>query len=576
MYTPLHFVVAALLTSSVLVAQEYPQDYFQDPLNIPLILSGTYGELRSNHFHAGIDIKTQGREGIPVIAAADGQVVRVAVSPYGYGNALYVRHPNGYTTVYAHLSSFSNEIAEWVEEQQYKQQSFQVNLFPPSGTFPVTKGEQIALSGNSGGSGGPHLHFEIRDSRTEEPLNPLLFGYHISDSRFPEVRGVYAYPLNDSSHLNQRHQRTELSLRTIRNGQYAFKWTQRGEGEVGFAIDVIDRQDGAWNANGPYRIEQYVNGTKTSEFRAERFAFHESRYLNAHIDYDLYRCCQTKVNRMWLLPGNALRMYDDLQQNGVVQVMADSTYDLEWRIYDVAGNATILKGAIRGEAMNEPAPATLGLRIPHEAQTSNESGNFRWQIPANALYKDEYVVIDESAAIDNGFGPVYRIGSQGIAIHKYMNVILDLSPVPAKYHSKAVVVSLDDDKTNPDSWDGTPVNIAGAPYIKAEVRTLGHFTLMIDSVAPRLQYLSGISRSRQQTIGDEIAFRMTDDLSGIQSYTCEINGEWHLMEYDAKNDRLKVVLSERIPPGDITMTITAVDDRNNVATIDIPFTFSLQ
>ncbi len=575
MFKRSYFIVFTLLTSVTLLAQDYPTDYFQSPLDIPLILSGTYGELRSNHFHAGIDIKTQGREGLPVNAAAAGQVVRIAVSPYGYGNALYIRHPNGYTTVYAHLQSFQEDIAQWVESQQYQQKSFQVNLFPPAELFQVTAGQQIALSGNSGGSGGPHLHFEIRDSRTEEPLNPLLFGYDIADSRFPEVRGVYAYPLGDSSHLNQRHTRTSLSLGTIQNGQYALKWTQRASGQIGFAIDVIDRQDGAWNANGPFRIEQFVNEVKTAEFRAERFAFSESRFLNAHIDYDLYRCCQTKANRMWLLPGNELNMYDDVQGNGILSVYPDSTYDLEWRIHDVAGNTTILTASIQGEELVEPAAPMLGLSLPYDATTTNESGAFRWKITPGVLYQNQRVVMEEHPSLSTGYGPVYQLGTQGIAVHKHFEVALSLKSTPLPYLDKAVIVSLDDDRTNPDSWDGDVISIAGTPFLKSRVRTMGHFTVMLDTIPPTLRYLNGIRNNRQLKAGDVISFKMTDDLSGIRDYRCEINGEWHLMAYDAKNDLLRVVLSDRISEGACTMSITAKDDRNNTTSLDIPFTFSL-
>ncbi|NVK26836.1 MAG: M23 family metallopeptidase [Flavobacteriia bacterium] len=573
---PFARITLIVLIISNFAQAQYPQNYFQSPLDIPLILSGTYGELRSNHFHAGIDIKTQGVEGLNVRATATGEVVRIAVSPYGYGNALYIRHPNGYTTVYAHLQSFNSDIQKWVEEQQYAQKSFDVNLFPPSGTFPVMKGDVIAKSGNSGGSGGPHLHYEIRDSRTEEPINPLLFGYQIDDHRTPEVRGVYAYPLDENSHLNQRHARTELSLRTIRNGEYAFRWTQRGSGKIGFAIDVIDRLDGAWNSNGPFKIEQFVNGKKTNEFRAERFSFAETRYLNAHIDYDLYDCCSKKINRMWILPSNALRMYSGTEQNGVLSVEADSSYNLEWKISDVAGNVTVLKGDIRYEALADSASTNNDISIPHNSVFNLDWGSFYANLGIDVLYETAKVDTSVRSGLDYSYGEVYQLGRSGIPVHKHFRVGLSLLAVPVKYHSKAVVVSLDDNLNNPDSWDGEVLIHNNQPFIEARVRTMGNFTLMVDSVPPTIRILSGIREGQALSTGSVIKLKMTDDLSGIQSYDCYIDGQWHLMSYDAKYDLLKVELSNRIPNGEHEFQVIVRDDRNNKTEVRIPFSYSIR
>lgn len=564
-----------LISSSLSTAQNYPQDYFSNPLDISLILSGTYGELRSNHFHAGIDIKTQGREGLNVRAAAAGDVVRIAVSPYGYGNALYIRHPNGYTTVYAHLQSFNDDIAKYVEEQQYAQKSFQVNLFPPAGQFSVNRGDIIAKSGNSGGSGGPHLHFEIRDSRTEEPLNPLLFGYDIADNRTPEVRGVYVYPIE--GHINQRHERTSLNLTNPRTGEYQFRWTQRAAGKLGFAIDVIDRLDGAWNANGPYKIEQYVNGVKTNEFRAERFSFDETRYLNAHIDYDLYDCCQTRANRMWQLPGNRLRMYRDQQDNGILEVLPDSSYQLEWRISDAAGNTTKLTGSVRYEAHNaEIEDAVYDIELNHHAANSGEFDGFVYNMSNSCLYEDVFIQTQALPETSYGYGPVFQFGRTGIPIQNRYEVMLPLTPVPVRYHSKAVIVSLDDEGNSPDSWDGTPKIHSGSAYISADVRVMGRFTLMVDSVAPSVRVLSGITSGSSLREGAQIRLKMTDDLSGIQSYDCYIDDQWHLMSYDAKNDLLTVELDDRIEAGAHEFFVKVVDDRNNTTELRVPFSYSLR
>lgn len=567
------FIVLVLTIPKTICAQQYPQNDFIKPLDIPIILSGTYGELRSNHFHAGIDIKTNGVEGLRVKAAARGEVVRIAVSPHGYGNALYIRHPNGYTTVYAHLQRFTEHIADWVEKQQYQQKSFQVNLFPPAGTFPVEQGDVIALSGNSGGSGGPHLHFEIRDSRTEEPINPLLFGIEVPDHRHPEIRGVYAYPLTAESHLNQRNGRTSLSTKTLSNGSYAIRWPQRAEGQIGFAIDVIDRLDGAWNSNGPYRIVQYVNDRPVSEFVMERFAFSETRFLNAHIDFNLYECCGNRVNRMWVLPGNNLRAYRQMENSGIITVDSDSSYQLRWEIYDVAGNKTTLTGTVNGESRTATPPAPpSGTLLSFDQPNFGSVGAMRWQMEAGTLYEDITVETEVESPVTNGYGNVYRLGDPGIPVHTHYTLKLPLDEVPAEHFHQAVVVSLDDNN-RPDSWDGTITSGKLERIISARVRTLGRFTVMIDSVPPVLSVRSGIRNGAVLRPGSEIRVKMTDDLSGVDKYECLVDGSWYLMSFDAKNNALAVELKDDIEAGEHTIVIRAEDDRGNETKLEYSFTF---
>ena len=185
----LFFLVLVCIHHTVFTQVSYPKDYFVKPLDIPLILSGTFGELRSNHFHSGLDIKTQQREGLNVYASAEGYVSRIKISHWGYGKALYITHPNGYTTVYGHLKKFSPTIEAYVKRHQYEKEKFQIQLFPKEDELKVTKKQVVALSGNSGGSGGPHLHYEIRDANAR-PTNPMLFGIEIKDTKAPQIRAA--------------------------------------------------------------------------------------------------------------------------------------------------------------------------------------------------------------------------------------------------------------------------------------------------------------------------------------------------------------------------------------------------
>src|SRR5699024_1283539 len=235
--------------------QNLPQDYFQSPLRIPLYLAGNFGELRANHFHSGLDIKTKQRTGLDVLAAADGYVSRIKVSWYGYGRALYIQHPNGYTTVYGHLKDFAPKIRKYIRKQQYAQESYTIQLFPEKGDLPVKQGEVIALSGESGGAGGPHLHFEIRDSQ-QRPMNPLAFGISIKDHRPPAIQGLYVYPSGKLAHVNKSAKRQKLHIRKRKDGTYATK-PIKAYGKLGFGISALDYMDGSANTDGIYEIQTF-------------------------------------------------------------------------------------------------------------------------------------------------------------------------------------------------------------------------------------------------------------------------------------------------------------------------------
>ena len=272
---PLLFLFSLVATAQ---APNVPTDYFDDPLQIPLALAGTFGELRSNHFHSGLDIKTQQREGLPVYAAAEGFVSRINVAHYGYGKALYIQHPNGYTTVYAHLKNFSPRIEEYIKKLQYQKESYEVEVYPTASELPIERGELVASSGNTGGSGGPHLHFEIRDGE-QRPMNPLMFGIDLEDTRAPIVSGVFVYPTGEDAHVNGSAQRQKLRLIPQQDGSFRAEKIEAC-GEIGFGINAVDQLNAAPNHNGVFRIETSANGEKLFQANFERFSFSETRHLN--------------------------------------------------------------------------------------------------------------------------------------------------------------------------------------------------------------------------------------------------------------------------------------------------------
>ena len=272
-------IFSFVLISQLALAQNpYPQDYFRKPLDITMVLSGTFAELRSNHFHSGLDIKTQQREGLKVYAAAHGRVTRIKISHWGYGKALYITHPNGYSTVYAHLQKFSPKIEAYIKKHQYQKESFEIELFPKATDLLIDTNEVVGFSGNTGGSAGPHLHFEIRD-KNQRPMNPMLFGIEVKDSRAPTVLGVYAYPIDDNAHVEFSNNRKKLRLVPQDNGDYKVEKIN-AFGKIGFGVVTYDRQDLAANKNGVSNMQSFYNGSKNFEIDFKRFSFSETKHLN--------------------------------------------------------------------------------------------------------------------------------------------------------------------------------------------------------------------------------------------------------------------------------------------------------
>lgn len=273
-----------LLQAQSIPVKDYPQGYFRNPLNIPIVLAGNFGELRPNHFHSGMDIKTEQRENLPVHAAADGYVSRIGVSHTGFGNVLYITHPNGYTTVYAHLNAFFPALQQYVKKQQYQAESWASDLEIPAGMFPVKKGDFVAWSGNTGGSAGPHLHFEIRNTQTEKPLNPLLFGFDIADTHAPDVSRIAVYDREKSIYEQQP---VTMAVKKA-GGEYvtAQPVIRVNAKKVSLGLNAIDRMN-TGNIYGIYEVTLYQNNQPDIDFQLDNIGYDETRYLNAHIDYKI-------------------------------------------------------------------------------------------------------------------------------------------------------------------------------------------------------------------------------------------------------------------------------------------------
>src|SRR6185437_864131 len=261
----------------------YPRNYFRDPLAIPMNLAANFGELRAEHYHMGLDIRTQHRENLPVFAAADGYVARVSVAPFGFGQAIYIDHPNGYTTVYGHLNHFFPALAAYVHKEQYRHRSWQVYLELPPSLFPVHKGELIAYSGNTGGSQGPHLHFEIRRTAGDVNLNPLLFGLPVPDKTTPTIERLAWYDRSKSVYEQSPHLLAVQRNNIHEDGRFAISASLLSVPvtHVSFAIGAFDTQSGSTNPNGIYEAELFMDERPVIGFQMDRISYDNTRNINA-------------------------------------------------------------------------------------------------------------------------------------------------------------------------------------------------------------------------------------------------------------------------------------------------------
>ncbi len=540
--------------------KDIPTDYFNNPIDIPLILSGNFGELRNNHFHSGLDIKTQQREGIPIYAPADGYVSRIKISLFGYGKALYIKHPNGYSTVYAHLQKYAGAIQDYVKEYQYQKESFTFELFPETNQFSVKKGDLIGYTGNSGSSGGPHLHFEIRDA-SSRPMNPMLFGIEISDSIKPIINSVFAYPLSEDAQINQSQNPVKLRLILQKDGSYKTE-NIIAFGEIGFGISAHDQQNGASNKNGVYKIKTTYNGEERFKVLFEKFSFAETRYLNRYIDYAYFKNNRSRVQKLFRQANNPLSLIKDENKFGSINVQEDFTSLYTIEVTDFKNNSITISIPIKGENLEilktRENTKTDDFLFSDQANSITK-GKFSVYIPANSLYENAYLDIKVR-------GDTLKLHKDVIPLHKSMTITVDISNYKDADKDKLFIGRL---------------NYRGIPYYNTTHRkgdklltytkVFGSYILVSDTTAPSIKPLN-FSNKKWISKNKTLKIKIEDKLSGVSSYRATINGKFILMEYNYKKDVLTYDFGDNIiSESENNLKLIVVDNVGNNATFEATF-----
>lgn len=508
---------------------------FVSPLNIPLVLSANFGELRPNHFHSGLDFKTQGRTGLPVFAADEGYVSRVVVSPWGYGKALYIAHPSGYTTVYAHLDSFEPFIAGRVRELQYAKESFSVDEVFLPGEFPVGRGMRIATSGNSGSSGGPHLHFEVRHTESESPVDPLRwFAGMVKDGVAPEPRQVALYP-----HDGVVDGKVSKSVRGLRVLQGSGGYEAAGEftawGRVSAGIKAYDRMTGTTNIYGVHTVRCWIDDGLVFSAVLDSITFDETRYVNALVDYEELRSNGgSTIMRSYVAPGNFLStVYGACGGDGTFVVDEERRYFGRYELTDVYGNTSVVRFVVRGVRQDLPERLDKGgvlFAYDHDNQYATE--DFHFELPCGALYED--LRFRHSCRAEGTYcSAVHQVHSATVPLHRGCDLALKLSC-----------------DTLPDSCyymvcirNGRKSPVLGryeAGWYVASVRELGSYAVAYDCTAPSVVPLN----ADKWGVSGVVSLKVSDSGSGVASYRGEIDGLFCLFEYDGKTSRLSCRLKD--------------------------------
>lgn len=536
----------------------------RNPFDFPALLSGNFGELRNNHFHAGLDFKTQGVEGKPVHAVEEGYVSRISVSPWGYGNALYIVHPDGTTTVYGHLLQFADSIAAYVKEQQYEQESFSVNLHPESDRFPVKKGEIIALSGNSGGSGGPHLHLEIRNTETDELLDPMLyFKDQIKDTRAPQIQGVMIYPVEGRGVVNGSNRKLELKPVNSKDGKQVLTGKIQAWGDIALAVKGYDYMTNTSNIYGVRKIALRADSTVVFRSVISRLALDESRYLNSFVDYEEWKDKRSFYMKSFVEPGNRLRFIES-RNRGIISINEERTYRMTYLLEDAFGNVTRINVWIEGKEQPIPSPDTTGAEYFHwKSENRFGAKGIRLTIPPGNLYDDlyfRYSVKEDTT----GLAFIHTLHDKTVPIHQAVQLSLRLQNDTLPDKGKYGIVRK---QGNRFSWIGGAYRTG---WIDADVRELGTYTIAQDSKPPVITPVNPAAWTGSQ----KITLRITDNLSGISSYRGEIDGKFVLFEFDGKKGLVSYVFDKkRLIRGKHKLVFTLTDNCGNQSVYEHAFTW---
>ena len=564
------FLKTLFLLITSLIYQNVSSQNYGAPFDFKMLLSGTFGELRSNHFHAGIDIKTQGVEGQKVKSIADGYISRIKVSSWGYGKVIYLTHPQtGHTSVYAHLQKFSPKIDKIVKKEHYQKEKFEIDFFPSKNALKIQKGEIIALSGNSGSSNGAHLHFEIRNTKTQKPINPLHFPFNFNDNIPPTLKKIKIYAFDTT--LINGYNKSEIYSIIKKNNTHIINETPIVNGSFALGIFTYDKSNNAYNKNGVYSIKLSVDSNIVYEFKADELDFNTTRYINAHIDYCEKKESKNKYHRCYKLPHNKLTNYNTLINNGIINFNDTLTHNIDIEVSDIYQNISNLRFKVKSTnkpfLMRCPLPEdTINTHFRFDRVNIFKNDNIEINMKAFSLYEPIMFNYKNTDTLEGIFGQVHQIHYNNIPVHKYYKLSLK-STVPDSLKDK-VYIATTDMKNNYWYIGGEWKN----GFLHTKTREFGNFCIVADTISPEIRGVNIFPGKKLKT-QSTIKLTITDKESGIKSFRGEIDDKWILLDYDHKKNLVRFDIDNNISKGEHTFTLKVIDNVGNTTNYKARFTY---
>ena len=498
-----------------------------NPINIPIKISGTFGELRNTHFHSGVDIKTEGKQGVKIFSIKDGYVKRIKISKDGFGKAIYLNHHDGTTSVYGHLKKFSSEIEKFVKEIQYKKKSYEIEIYPKNNLFVYKSGELIGYSGNTGSTSGPHLHFEVRDTKTNYPMNPLKILENVNDTIIPKINNLYLYDvMSDGTY----HLIEKIKLKKI-NSNYFLTDTIKNSGILGIGINYYDKQDISYSKNGAYSIDFKMNNETIFEYKMDTISLYDKRYLKLLVDFENWYLKKNKIQKLFVHPKSKYTFLNKKNYDGIIKVENNKNYIGNIEIKDYNGNTSRIGIIIKGTPKQLMKKQTKNYNIKSDLEYTLESKNIKVKIKKNTFFNDVYIPFEF-------INDTLDLGKNLYPIDKRFKIIYDLKNLDSIYQKKGFISKINDKNKAEFIWTEKLNNIWSI-----NTNILGKYTISIDTTPPSIKPMNF---KNNQLINNQntLKLRIKDDLSGIKKINGSINGKWILLEHEPKNNTISYNLSD--------------------------------